>query len=137
MRIGDEIDNKKRGFQISEDEAMLLLEKLDILIRSKEVHLLHNLNEKKLAELIGVPSYYMSILLNDHLNKTFAEYINNLRIEHAKQLLKEDKDAILTNFAIALDCGYSTESTFYVNFKKITGMTPKQYKESINAAPTS
>lgn len=130
----EENENKRHGFQIPKEEANILIEKLDKLNHSEKVYLRPDLNEKTLAEIIGVPTYYMSHLLNEHLNKTFTEYINTLRIERAKQMLREDKDSIMTNFAIALDCGYSTESTFYVNFKKITGMTPKQFKESINSA---
>lgn len=106
-------------------------EKLNKLIEEEQAHLNSELNEKALADQMGIQSYVLSRLLNEYIGKSFSEFINEKRIDAAKQMLKNDQNKKLTNFAVAVDSGFRSESVFYVNFKKITGMTPTQYKKSI------
>lgn len=105
-------------------------EKLSKLIEEDQVHLNSELNEKALADQMGIQPYVLSRLLNEHLGKSFSEFINEKRIESAQKMLKDDQCINLTNLAISADSGFRSESVFYVNFKKITGMTPTQYKKS-------
>lgn len=109
---------------------------LNSLIEDKQIHLDTELNEKKLAETLGVHSYILSRLLNDHIGKSFSAYINEKRIEEAKSILANDDNQDLTIFAVAVDSGFRSESVFYVNFKKYTGFTPTQYKRHIGKLPT-
>jgi AraC-like DNA-binding protein len=104
---------------------------LNHLIHDKKIHLDTELNEKKLAAALGVHSYILSRLLNDHIGKSFSEFINEKRIEEAKYILEQEKNKDLTIFAVAIDSGFRSESVFYVNFKKITGLTPTQYKKEL------
>ena len=99
------------------------------LIESKKMHLDSELNEKKLADALGIHSYILSRLLNDHLGKSFSEFINEKRIQEAKRILENKENLDLTIFAVACDSGFRSESVFYVNFKKITGYTPAQFKK--------
>ncbi len=108
---------------------------LSSLIHDKQIHLDTELNEKKLAETLGVHSYILSRLLNDHIGKSFSEYINEKRIEEAKRILADEKNDDLTIFAVAVDSGFRSESVFYVNFKKYTGFTPTQYKKHLKGKP--
>ncbi len=114
--------------RIPDEEAAEKIELLNNLIKNN-VHLDPDLNEQKMADMMNVSLHYISNLLNDHINESFTEFINRNRIEIAKQKLLDKSSSNLTIFAIALDCGYNSESTFYVNFKKFTGMTPKSYKK--------
>lgn len=102
--------------------------KLEKLIEEEKIHIDTELNEKMLAQKLGIPSYMLSRLMNEHLGKSFSEYFNEMRVNEAKELIKKDMDKKLTNFAIAVDCGFRSESVFYINFKKITGMTPRQFR---------
>ena len=106
-----------------------LFEKLKIMEEEKSI-LDTELNESKLAERLGIKSYLLSKFLNERLGKSFNEFINEKRIEEAKRLLeiKENKNLIM--FEIAVDSGFKSESSFYSNFKKHTGMTPKEYQKS-------
>ena len=54
-----------------------------------------------------------------------TEYVNRLRISTAEFLLKSED---YTNDEIATLCGFNDTKYFYVVFKKITGMTTKEYK---------
>ncbi|GAA4836353.1 hypothetical protein GCM10023331_21920 [Algivirga pacifica] len=112
-----------------EDTLMLHYEKkLAQLVEKDSIHLDTELNEKMLAEKLQIQSYLLSKLLNYHIGKSFSVYINEKRVEHAKKILSKDMEKSLTNFAVAIDSGFRSESVFYVNFKKYAGMTPRQYR---------
>lgn len=77
----------------------------------------------KLANL-STPSFCRLFKLK--LNKSFLEYLNEVRISKACKLLLETD---LSMSEIAYECGYKTASNFNKLFKKITAVTPKAYKK--------
>ncbi|MGB3849257.1 MAG: helix-turn-helix transcriptional regulator [Tunicatimonas sp.] len=109
--------------------GQVYVDRLNKLIEEDKIHLDTELNEQKLADLLGVQSYVLSIVLNDYVGKSFSSYINEKRIEEAKRLLRSEAHRDLTIFAIAVDSGFRSESVFYVNFKKQMNLTPKQYQK--------
>jgi AraC-like DNA-binding protein len=58
-------------------------------------------------------------------HKTFSEFLIEIRISHVCRALVEDK---LPTEVICFDCGFNNVSNFYRHFKKVTGMTPFEYK---------
>jgi AraC-like DNA-binding protein len=60
-------------------------------------------------------------------DRVFNHWINSLRIEEAKRLLKEHPN--WTNDSIANACGFGSRSYFQTVFKENTGMTPAQFVE--------
>jgi AraC-like DNA-binding protein len=65
--------------------------------------------------------------LNNHLNKSFNEFVNEYRIEEVKKRLVEKGNEHLTISGIALDCGFNSQATFQRAFKHVTGVSPKEY----------
>ncbi len=64
-------------------------------------------------------------LFKSKTKKHFIEYLNEVRVSNAcKSLLESDKSIS----EIAYNCGYKTIANFNKIFKKITGLTPKEYK---------
>ena len=64
----------------------------------------------------------------------FFDFVNRYRVEEVKQCLSnpaKDKDNIVT---LALDAGFNSKSAFYAAFKKLTGMTPNQFKKSLHVS---
>jgi AraC-like DNA-binding protein len=47
-----------------------------------------------------------------------------------KKLLESDTK--YTNLGIAFDCGFNSKSSFHRIFKEVTGLTPSEYKKSLN-----
>jgi YesN/AraC family two-component response regulator len=56
---------------------------------------------------------------------TFKEHLNRVRIEEAARLLANTDYSVME---IAIACGYKDQSYFTKVFKKLTGLTPKQYR---------
>ena len=79
-----------------------------------------------LALQIGTNRSYLSEYINTAKGKTFRQWINELRIDHAKHLL--DKNPELELYKIAEQTGYPDNKYFSTCFKKITGKTPTEYR---------
>ena len=129
--LGTKISNKLKSYSIPETDAQKCIARLEKLMTEEKVYIDSQLNEKLMAEKLGVQTYYLSKIMNDHLKCSFKEYINRARIQETQRLLENENSNDLTLFAIAVDSGFSSESVFYSNFKKFVGMTPNQYKKKV------
>ena len=69
--------------------------------------------------------YFCSVLKKE-LGKTFSQIVNEVRVEKSKELLREGN---LSTLSIALSVGFNNQNYFNMTFKKLTGMTPLQYRK--------
>ena len=69
--------------------------------------------------------YFCSVLKKE-LGKTFSQIVNEVRVEKSKELLREGN---LSTLSIALSVGFNNQNYFNLTFKKLTGMTPLQYRK--------
>lgn len=86
-----------------------------------------NLTMNTLAEHLGVSSVTLSVEFKNEMDSRPSDYLSSLRIENAKELLHST--AMLVK-EISLAVGYEDINVFLRWFKKYTGMTPGQYRES-------
>ena len=101
------------------------------LILRKAVEYLHEhyhepitLNE--VAEHTHVSTYYISRMFKKEMGKNFVDYLNELRIEKAKELLK---DVRYKTYEVAEKVGIPDAHYFSRLFKKYVGITPTEYRE--------
>ena len=100
-------------------------------IRERELFINPKLNLRSLAKDLDVKEKELSRLINACGNINFYQLINKFRIEKFKQLLESPKASQFTLLGLAIKSGFSSKSTFYTAFKKLEGMSPKQYEKSI------
>lgn len=81
---------------------------------------------KDVAKYAYVSVTYLGIILKKETGKTFIEYLTEIRIEKAKQFLRETN---MKNYEIANACGYSTPTYFSTVFKEICGISPSLYRK--------
>lgn len=93
-----------------------------------DTHFEENLTLDRLARLSGLTPNYFSALFRNVSGVCLWEYINSRRIEAAMQLLKSEKSRNVLD--IAAQCGFNNTSNFNKTFKKVTGITPKEYRAS-------
>jgi len=74
-----------------------------------------------------VPRYTLSAFINREYNMGFREYLNRYRIKYMLANINNPEWEHYTLEAIALECGFSSRSTFINNFKEIIGETPSSY----------
>lgn len=77
------------------------------------------------ADHLNINKFYFCTLFKEKLNVTFWDYITQLRIEQAKELLKTTTKSISN---IALQIGYVNSSHFGRIFKETTKVTPAEYR---------
>lgn len=87
-----------------------------------------DLSLENVAQQVFVSPGYLSTLFKQELQKNFVDCLHEIRIEKAKAMLKNPGSKI---YEIALKTGYKDEKYFSQIFKKITGMTPNQYRDTI------
>lgn len=90
-----------------------------------------NVKIKDIAFKMGIPSHTLSQLLNDNIGKSFALFINEYRVAEAKDLIS--KNDLYTLESIGFDAGFSSKSTFYASFKKVSGQTPAQFRKRLKS----
>jgi two-component system response regulator YesN len=86
----------------------------------------NNISLEDVSQHIYISPYYLSHLFKEELGITFVEYLTKVRIEEAKKLLKNSSMSIV---AIASEVGYEDASYFSKVFKKMTGLSPNQYRK--------
>lgn len=89
-----------------------------------------SLNLNMLAEHTAITQKTISAVLNQHLNKSFTEFINEYRVECFKQKLLQPEMENFTIAGVALECGFSSPATFQRMFKQITGMSPSEFRNT-------
>lgn len=105
-----------------------LFKKFQTLVLEEELYLNPRLSLEFISSKLDISSNYLSQIVNNHSNYSFADYINTQRISLAKQLLLDPEFKRYTIQSIALETGFNSKSSFYNAFKKITNLTPTQYK---------
>lgn len=92
-----------------------------------ETDLSADLTLNTLAQHLGVNASYLSTLFTKEMGTSLTDYVNHYRIDHAKTLLANTDVPIKD---IALRCGIGDVHYFTRLFKRISGMTPKAWRES-------
>ncbi len=75
----------------------------------------------------NIPAHHISFVLNNQLKKSFPDIISKMRVEHAIALIENSQNKKYTLEAIGNMSGFRSRTTFYVSFKKITGVSPLEY----------
>ena len=122
-----DIPEKYASKKIEDEEAVLIIEKLEKVMLQKELYKNPNIKLSSIAKELHISTHRLSQLLNDNLGKSFAQYISESRIEEAKSLIAKNNGYTLE--AIGYEAGFSSRSAFYATFKKLTGMTPAAFRD--------
>lgn len=86
-------------------------------------HYTQNITLNQLTKLTGLSKYHLLRLFTKQKGISPYRYLETVRIGHAKNLLAQGIPPI----EVALQTGFSDQSHFTNFFKKLIGLTPKQY----------
>lgn len=122
------IENKSTYPQVKQkNEHISTLEKL--LVNQRKF-LDPTLTLDKIADEMNLSKSHLSRIINAELGMGFPDYLNSLRVEEAKSYLMNPDFANYTLVAIGLEAGFNSKTTFNTAFKKLTSLTPSEYRES-------
>lgn len=109
-------------------DSARIAKKLDEAMQTAELWQNPNLSLLDIANETGASQNNISQTLNEHLGVNFYDYVNSWRIKAACHSLAKTDQSVLT---IAHDVGFNAKSTFNAAFKKVTGQTPRQYRNAM------
>ncbi|MCF8461448.1 MAG: AraC family transcriptional regulator [Flavobacteriales bacterium] len=120
------------GFLLVEDDGQKQLE----MIKTACIELFYHgnnansliRNSDHLSERTGMPYHQLSRIFSEQTKTTLEKYIILLKIERVKELLSY-KDFTLSE--VSYQMGYSSVQYLSNQFKQVTGVTPKQFKDGI------
>jgi len=120
-------NKEKYSNKIEEKLVKEIQEQIDVLFETRKIYTNPDLTLSLLAKELNIRPQLLSQFINDNLNKSFAQFINEYRIDEAKRLLKASNQFKID--AVGFESGFNSSSTFYSTFKKITGTTPSNYQK--------
>lgn len=118
---------KYKNKELDTEKLNIIGQKLSIIIE-KELYLNPDFSLEEASKELKVTKHLLSQYVNEILGKSFSNLIKEYRIEKAKKLIESQKNFTLES--LGYDSGFSSKSTFFTAFKKITGLTPSEYQKS-------
>lgn len=113
----------------SKDEDTLML-RINELMETRKMFLNPYLKITDVADALGTNRTYVSNSINAAKGCTFNVFINSYRVEYAKELMRKNPEMKMAEIWTA--SGFSTETSFFRNFKLFTDMTPKEWIATID-----
>lgn len=111
------------------EEAIRIEEGLRQAMIKEKLFLDPELTIEVLADKLKTSRHHVSQVLNEKLNKTYADYVADLRLEEARTRLSNPVNNRFTIAAIALDSGFNSVSSFNELFKKRYQTTPSKFRD--------
>lgn len=117
-------DNEEQDKQMNK----MIFEKLDYIIKRDKMYLSPDLSREELTRIVCMNNTRFAKMIKENTDTNLNGYINNLRLNYAIHLMKEQPDYTLR--AIAESSGINSMPTFHQLFKGRTGMTPSEFKNA-------
>ncbi|WP_229731861.1 helix-turn-helix domain-containing protein [Chishuiella changwenlii] len=127
--IEEVVSEEKPSLEIDEEKNTQIETLKEFMIKN-EPYLDSSLTIQNLAEQVEMPVKELSALINLYMNKHFFDFINEYRIEKAKEILKNPSKKELTILEILYEVGFNSKSSFSTSFKKYTGTTPTDFRKN-------
>lgn len=88
-------------------------------------HYTEELSLKQIADIVGLSENYFSSLFKQEIGESLITYINRVRIQYAKEMLRSETMKV---YEVAEKVGYRNTTYFSTMFKKVTGMSVSEFK---------
>lgn len=134
MDEADEQPAERRKYESStleEGRKTKMVARLLDYVRAERPYLEPELTLGQLAAGVGIPAHYLSQVINEKVGKSFGDFINEFRVERAKNLLGDERHEHLTILAIAYEAGFNSKTAFYDAFRRFVGVTPSKFRKQL------
>lgn len=92
-----------------------------------------DINRETTAQQFGITPSYLSRLFRDMADVSFHQYLTNLRVGHARDLLRQTSISIKE---VGDQCGFPEPVHFVRRFRQVTGQSPGQYRNQATRHPS-
>ncbi len=98
------------------------------LMKNERLYTDTGLTRRMVADSLGTNETYLHETIRKHTGLTFNEYVNSLRLFHAREMLADPGERYTVE-AVAIDSGFGTRQTFYRLFRANYGLTPEEFRK--------
>jgi AraC-like DNA-binding protein len=99
-------------------------------MEADKVFLQQGCNLAMVSGTTGFSQKIISAVINQHLQKSFNEFVNVYRVAAFKEKITKPESNNLTIAGVALECGFNSQATFQRTFKELTGKSPSEYRKA-------
>lgn len=125
---------KPTKFKTSNEDDQLI-NRIRTYMSEIKPYLHAELTLNQLAQQLNLPAANVSQSINSSMGKNFNDFVNEYRVREVCSRLQAGDHKTKTLLGVGMDCGFNSKATFNRSFKKITGVTPKEWLENQNSAP--
>lgn len=125
-----DLKEKYAGSNLEEDEVTGYYTQLLATLEKEKLYLNPDLTLQVLAESLQSSSKLLSQVINQCSGKNFFDFINSYRCKEAQSLMAS-LDSKVTIQEILFQSGFNSKSSFNKEFKKLSGLTPTEYRKSV------
>ncbi|MFT6925788.1 MAG: AraC-like DNA-binding protein [Psychromonas sp.] len=123
---------KYKNSGLNQQQSHRYLQRIVTHMNDNKSYLDANLTLDKLSNQLKMPRHYLTQVLNEQLDKNFHQFINEYRINTVKEWMMSQGGQEMTLLDIAYESGFNSKSTFNTVFKRLTEMTPSQYRKKLD-----
>ena len=113
--------------KLREYDGGLAASKLRQVLEYINAHLEEDIQLADLAAAVDMSQCYFASLFKQSMGIAPWQYVVQQRVERAKVLLRQRNNPISD---VALQCGFNSQSHFAQQFRKLTGVTPKRFRDN-------
>jgi AraC-like DNA-binding protein len=124
------LDNQNKSDPIHASHFTQIAEKLTFYFYGKP-YLQKGFNLSTISNETDIPYHSVSGYFSVYLGIPFNDWKNDLRVEHAVELIRHGVAKNQTIESIAFTCGFLSRSNFVNSFKKKMGLTPSEYIKTL------
>ena len=129
LELINRLSPKKLQFSTEENR---LFERFTEAVEADQLFLLPNFSQKNVAEKLDVSEYKIRLIIEKAYGIKFSEFSNYRKTYFLLNEMRKNPQWQKYSFvAIARKLGYLSVNSFYLNFKRISGVTPKEYFDSL------
>lgn len=107
-----------------------IIDGINIGIEQKKLYLNQSINIEQFSDAIDLSARDVSFAINREFGTNFFEFINSHRVEEVKRYLSDSKYSHMSILDISLESGFNSKSSFQRFFKRLTGMSPSEFRSS-------
>jgi AraC-like DNA-binding protein len=120
-------DQKIKGVAFEIDYLQEMEQIIESSMRELKPYLQKDFNLPQLSVMANIPVHHLAYFFRENKNQTFHDYRNKWRVEHSKKLIEEGKTKTMTLEAIGFLSGFSSRNTYFIAFKRIEGISPREF----------
>lgn len=120
------VDRENKPVQIDNDVDSQLADDISLMLERDKIYLNPTLRIEQMASMLSTNRTYITRAFRLKFQSSFTEVMNHYRVEHAKEIMRENPKKRIEE--VALESGFSSSNFFGRTFKQVVGVTPSQWR---------